>query len=299
MINVFWMIYHQGKAHWDNKWHMAGELAVRALNCPRELVSELETLYREDNEARLVELLGDMDCITPITGSVEYGSAKELVDDLICFRVYIRYFLTRYCARQSDSDALSNFLHNLDALSTQLRREDNLRRTVLSTEIKTEMGYRVVGGEVCECISFGSLREVLIYDVMRALEYGLPPRCCPSCGRYFVPERSNVVYCDGIAPQEGDAEPKTCREVGARRTFEKRSSASEEIKVYSAACGRIYTRKSRGKLSQEEAAKLLEQCAKLRDRALAGEMSAVELEDELFALTGGRRKARAKPDSEE
>ena len=27
MINVFWMIYHQGKAHWDNKWHMAGELA--------------------------------------------------------------------------------------------------------------------------------------------------------------------------------------------------------------------------------------------------------------------------------
>ncbi|MBE6753834.1 MAG: hypothetical protein E7559_05740 [Ruminococcaceae bacterium] len=296
MIEKLWLAYSKGEMLLEGQWLPAGQMAAAALNCPREIISELENLYRSDDTAMLARRLRTLDCIRPVTGDISEEMSKDVLDDIVCFRVYIRYFLTRFCAKQDEAEALDSFLHSFDALSAQLRSEENLRRTVLPTELHPEMGYRTMDGRVCECFVFDSIGQLLLHDVMRALENGMPPRCCPSCGKYFVPEKSNVVYCSGIAPDgelDEEGKPKTCRSVGARKTYEKRSGGSDIMKAYSAACGRIYTRKSRGTIIPQMAKRLLTRCAELRDQAIAGKMTAAELEEELFQLTGGRRRRKA------
>lgn len=282
MIDSYWIAYHLNRAYWGGEWRQAGELAASALNCPRETVSELERLYRDREIDTLSAKLMELDFISATTGDISAEAAVEAVDDLVCFRVYIRHFLSRYCSRQGESDALNAFLHSLDGLAAQLRSEENPRRTVLSTEMTPEMGCRPVGGQVCECLAFGSLRELLLFDVMRALEAGLAPRTCENCGRYFAPPRPGVVRCGGNAEE--------CRDAGAEKAPVDETSV-EIQRLYSTACGRLYTRKSRGTLSSADADRMLAQCAALRDRAAAGELDTAALDAELFAVTGGRRRS--------
>ena len=43
---------------------------------------------------------------------------------------------------------------------------------------------------------------------------------CLHCGEYFIPRyRSDTVYCDRVVPNSGG---KTCKQVGAYRTFEEK-----------------------------------------------------------------------------
>ena len=53
---------------------------------------------------------------------------------------------------------------------------------------------------------------------------------CKNCGKYFVPEkRSDTLYCDRAAPQDGS---KTCKQYGARAAWEKTLKENETIGLY-------------------------------------------------------------------
>jgi hypothetical protein len=53
---------------------------------------------------------------------------------------------------------------------------------------------------------------------------------CAHCGKYFVPlNRSDTIYCDRQSPQDPS---KTCKEVGARQTWQRTLKENEAAKLY-------------------------------------------------------------------
>lgn len=53
----------------------------------------------------------------------------------------------------------------------------------------------------------------------RILEQRLTIKKCENCGKYFIPKRSNILYCDGISPQDNS---KTCKKYISAEQLKKR-----------------------------------------------------------------------------
>lgn len=288
MPDIFVATYSEGDLVLSGQREPAGSLAVIALNLSKTEVSGLEALCRrkEDPEssARLEQAVASLDLVAHTAEKLPLSDCAAMLDDIVCFRVYVRRVISQGLSGRGAEDYAA-FRAGLETTSRQLRREDNLRRTVLSMDISPSVAFVPENGRLCERVSFGSLRELLLFDLLRAMERSHTPRACKCCGEYFVPTRSGEVYCTGLAP---DGEGKTCREVGARRKFAEKLSGNDVLRLYRAACGRVYTRKSRGGISAPDAKEMIRRCTELRDRALAGELTIDELGEQLSMATGKR-----------
>lgn len=282
----FSIIYDDAQAYSGGKWIPVGAVSCSALNISKEDVSTLEESARA-GASELCEKLDALECVGLCTGGLPETQAVGTLDDLICFRVYIRHFLNKYVAGADDVySAYSRFTANLDALTAQLRRGDALRRTVLPREFLPKISVVCVDGRICERFVFPTLCQLLVFDQLRALRYDKAAKKCGNCGRFFTPDRKNAGYCELPSP---DDPTHTCREVGAHKVFVRRHEGSQAYKLCAAACGRIYTRKSRGSLNAEDAAALLTKCMALRDRAAAGEITIEQLGAQLSELTMAKK----------
>lgn len=284
MFSDYSIAYHGGKALIGGKFQPAGTVACMALNLSKEDISRLDRIYREQKQTGEEQELRDglyaLDCVAAVTDLLP-DDASSVLDEIICFRVYIRHFLTKYHPEEGCSAAWEAFLDDLDGIAAQLQRIDNLTRTVLHPDFDDiSISYREKGGELCEIVQTGFGR-LLLFDLMQAMDNERPPKRCPCCGGWFVPTRSNEVYCGNIAP---DSDGRTCRELGAGRAFSQKASENKPMQLCRSACSRIYTRKNRGKLTAEEAAELTAKCRELRDLVLAGKMTAEEMEEKINEL---------------
>ncbi len=288
MSDTFTAIYSEGDLVLSGRHQPAGSLAVMALNLPKSAVSAIEALARRRDDAgsyaRFRDEVSALELVLDTAERTPVSDCFALMDDIICFRVYVRRVLSLPLSGRG-ADDYRTFCTELESMRRQLRREDNLRRTVLSMDINPDVDFVTEEGQLCERVRFGSLRELLLFDLLRAMERSHTPRACKCCGEHFVPTRSGEVYCTGAAP---DGDGKTCREVGARRKFAEKLSGNDILRIYRAACGRVYTRKSRGVLSAAEASEMIHSCTELRDRALAGELTIEELGEQLSLATGRR-----------
>lgn len=293
MFSDHFLLYHKNKVFIDSELLPAGTLACMALDLPKETVSYLDSLYRAQKKGGstvdLREALYSLDCVRAASDLLP-NDCSELLDQLVCFRVYIRHFLQKYdtsdCAL-----AWESFLEKLDDLVAQVRNMDNYARTVLVPHIESAtVSFESRGGLLCEKVQLSYI-DLLLFDLLRSMEYGHPPRLCPCCGGWFIPSRTDEVYCSRPAPE---ANGRTCREVGAARAFSRKADESLPLGLCRAACSRIYTRKNRGQLTAEEANALTGECRRLRDMALSGEISAAQLEEKLLEVSPGKKKSAPK-----
>lgn len=117
-----------------------------------------------------------------------------------------------------------------------------------------------------ERATFSSLRDFLYMELGRAILKGNGPRQCRLCGNWFLHEQGDrTIYCERIAPGE---ELKTCREVGARATFERKLQSEEPWKIYKRAYKKYYARVMKGNMSREDFDAWAEQAAEERDRII-------------------------------
>ncbi len=293
MMSDFSIAYNLDKALIHGSFVPAGTVACMALNIPKDTISFLESLYKmqkkEGSTTELRDSLYSLDCISGITDLLP-DDCMEILDQLICFRAYIRHFLQRYDTAHDPAEAWASFLEKLDELVSQARNMDNYARTVLEPNLTgATVVCEVSAGRLCERYMMG-FGQVLMLDLMRSLQYGRPPRLCPCCGRWFIPSRGDEVYCDMTAPDSGG---RKCREVGASRMFSKRTDSNQPLALCRAACSRIYTRKSRGQLTAEQAAELTAECRRLRDLAVSGEISVEKLEKQLEAIAGSAKSRKS------
>lgn len=122
------------------------------------------------------------------------------------------------------------------------------------------------GAVLVERDTFSSLRDFLYVELGRAILRGNAPRQCRLCGRWFLHEQGDrTVYCDRIAPGE---ESKTCREVGARATFENKLQNEEAWKIYKRAYKKYYARVMKGNMSKEQFNAWVEHAAAMRDATI-------------------------------
>jgi len=293
VISDFSIAYHADKAYIGGKFVPAGTLACSALNLPKETISYLESLYRRQRKGadsrELRDALYSLDCVSAVTDLLP-DNCLEVLDQLICFRAYIKHFLQRYDVSANSGEAWEAFLDKLDDLVAQARNMDNYSRTVLQPNLcEATIVYNIHAGKLCEEIGI-SYGDILLFDLLRSMEHGHPPRLCPCCGNWFIPSRGDEVYCSSPAP---DADGRTCREVGAARAFAKRADSSEPLGLCRAACSRIYTRKNRGQVTAEQAAELTAECRRLRDLALAEEITIEELRQQLDLLSCLKKSKKA------
>lgn len=138
----------------------------------------------------------------------------------------------------------------------------------VTVECTIQYSYQRHGRDfvLVEQYTFSSLRDFLHVDLGKAVLCGNAPRKCRLCGRWFFHEQGDrAIYCDNIAPGE---EVKTCREVGARATFERKLQSEEPWKIYKRAYKKYYARVMKGNMSREDFEAWAEQAAEERDRII-------------------------------
>ena len=117
-----------------------------------------------------------------------------------------------------------------------------------------------------ERYTFFSLRNFLYVELGKAILYGNAPRQCRLCGHWFLHEQGDrAVYCERVAPRE---EVKTCREVGARATFENKLQSEDTWKIYKRAYKKYYARVMKGNMTRETFNAWVESAAAKRDSTI-------------------------------
>ena len=243
----------------------AGDLTCAALNISKERVGAIADGAGETSGFPWV--------------SIFPGDARGCADDLVAFRVYIRFFLTK-CRplTASEGDALDEFNFRLPNMEKVLYRPESPRRTLLPagkngfviTFVTAEAGDECVVVPAVEAPTFGDL---LLLDFMLALHFRGAPRQCASCGVYFRPIHPVESYC------------RDCRAGGERQRSRSRDAMSDPAAAaLKRATGRVYTRKSRGKITEEESNIILQRCHQRHGDYMAGHITLDAFIEELAKL---------------
>lgn len=74
-----------------------------------------------------------------------------------------------------------------------------------------------------------SLSEILMLLLSEMIERNVTIKICPNCGKYFLPSRSDTVYCNNISPQN---ESKNCQEYKKYMNYLEKTQKDESKKIY-------------------------------------------------------------------
>lgn len=134
-----------------------------------------------------------------------------------------------------------------------------------------------------EVLRFNDLVSFIKTDFYRGLMHGNAPRKCQNCGKFFLLTNGyNTCYCNNIAPGETK---RTCRKVGAHVKEAKKTAAETPTQQeYRKAYNRLKMRKARGKISVDQWNAAVAEAERLRDQAVRGELSELELRERLAKL---------------
>ena len=123
-----------------------------------------------------------------------------------------------------------------------------------------------------ERCTFQCLWDFLYAELCRAIRTGNAPRQCRLCRRWFLHvQGEKYLYCENVAPGETE---KTCREVGARASFEQKVRSDDVWKFYKRAYKKYYARVMKGNMTRDEFNAWAEHAAAERDFAMELLMSA-------------------------
>ena len=101
-------------------------------------------------------------------------------------------------------------------------------------------------------------------------------RVCKNCGKYFaLTGYSNTEYCDRLYGDTG----KTCKEIGAINTWQRKRVENPVVKAYSKAYKKRFAWIKYKKITKEAFYEWSEQARAMRDKCLKGEISLEEYKE--------------------
>lgn len=123
---------------------------------------------------------------------------------------------------------------------------------------------------VVEVFKHKNLESLLYHDFMACMEHEVMPKRCKHCGKFYLPVYGYFSeYCEKVAPGE---QRKTCREVAARLSFDKKLKGNPILFEYQKAYKTHHARYVKKKMTEKEMIMWKTSALKLRDKALAGEV---------------------------
>lgn len=79
------------------------------------------------------------------------------------------------------------------------------------------------------CYDIDNLMDAYVIELSELFKRGMIIKKCKNCGKYFIPLRSDALYCSNISPQE---KLKTCKEYGAYEQYKQNVKSDEVKKLY-------------------------------------------------------------------
>ena len=159
------------------------------------------------------------------------------------------------------------YLHNLGAFVSGVSLGADSK--VDAPQVKTQ--YRMRGEvqgkcEIVEKMYFNGLLDFVYVELMKGLQKGFVPKRCANCRRLFLQTPgATYSYCNEPAPGQGG---KTCREIGAAKSFKEKVDNNDIWKVHQRAYKKYFARVSRGKMSKPEFEVWAREAERMRDEAL-------------------------------
>ena len=136
--------------------------------------------------------------------------------------------------------------------------------------------------ELVEKLYFDRLVDFVYVELMRGLQRGFIPKRCANCGRWFLQTPgASYNYCDRPAPNSGEG--KTCREVGATKSFRAKVLNNEIWAIHQRAYKKYFARTKKGAMTKPDFLTWEMESERLRDEALA-EYDRAKTEDEKAAI---------------
>lgn len=117
------------------------------------------------------------------------------------------------------------------------------------------------------------LHEIIEFFIRACVQREQRFRVCKNCGKYFaLSGYINTEYCDRPYDDTG----KTCKEIGALNTWQKKRTENPIINAYSKAYKKRFAWIKYHKSTKEDFYEWSEEARNLRDKCLQGEISLVE-----------------------
>lgn len=124
---------------------------------------------------------------------------------------------------------------------------------------------------VVEVFQHKNLESLLYHDFMACMKHEVMPKRCKHCGKFYLPVYGYFSeYCEKVAPDE---QRKTCREVAARLSFDKKLKGNPILFEYQKAYKTHHARYVKKKMTEKEMIAWKVSALELRDKALAGEVA--------------------------
>ena len=122
--------------------------------------------------------------------------------------------------------------------------------------------------ELVEKLYFDRLTDFVYVELMRGLQRGFVPKRCANCGRWFLQTPgASYNYCDQPAPNSGEG--KTCREVGATKSFRAKVLNNEIWAIHQRAYKKYFARTKKGSMTKPDFLTWETESERLRDEALS------------------------------
>ena len=133
-----------------------------------------------------------------------------------------------------------------------------------------QMQYAVLetadGAEIVEKLYFDRLSDFVYIELMKGLQKGFHPKCCPNCGKWFVQEPGlDFSYCANPSPQDPT---KICRDIGSRSSFREKVQNNEIWTIHQRAYRKYYARLMKKQMTRQEFFTWAEAASNLRDELI-------------------------------
>lgn len=122
--------------------------------------------------------------------------------------------------------------------------------------------------ELVEKLYFDRLTDFVYVELMRGMQRGFVPKRCANCGRWFLQTPgASYNYCDRPAPNSGEG--KTCREVGAAKSFRAKVLNNDIWAIHQRAYKKYFARTKKGAMTKVDFLAWETESERLRDEALS------------------------------
>lgn len=193
--------------------------------------------------------------------------------------IYARY-IESYFYRDGVPHSAHDTVHTYNDFLTDNRERTGERyRFQTEAPVSITMSHKVLQEQkdntvklrLWEAIEYRHIGDYLASEFSDILRARLFVKKCACCGRFFIiNSRYNTDYCDNIAPGETN---RTCREIGAQRTFREKVSSDPVWLAYQRAYKTHYARMTKKKISKSEFLAWANEALELRSKALNREIS--------------------------
>lgn len=218
-----------------------GLMLVRFLNTDfSDFIDSYDNFYY----AYGIELLGEYPKSFKLKDN--YSSERLLLED---FKTFHKYIENGVSVIQKDFKEAVNFLYNLNKnneykdnstqskfIASIIKQKTNLYKYINNTNIinytysdkaedyknssfdtvLSDLSYDISMLKVSNIYTSNELGDILFIILSQLIQNNDQIRTCQNCGRYFIPNKLNEIYCDFL-----HKDGTTCRNKGAGQTYKK------------------------------------------------------------------------------